>query len=267
MHNMNTDYGRIFSRLRGSMHDGPGMRTVLFFKGCPIRCIWCHNPESQEYGISRTSSGEIPLCERDVKDISLNEALDYCLKDSEFYVATGGGVTLSGGEPLVQIDFVQRLSELLHIQEVHLAIDTCGDVHRRTIERVLPYCNLWLYDLKILDGELYRRYTGGDVSRVLDNLSYIDESSKSEIIIRCPIIPSINDHVSHFKAIGQLVSTCKRVSAISVLPYHSYGFHKYEQLEREYSHKLSSLNSVNIQTAQFWVNEIKKWTCVPVGLQ
>lgn len=255
---------RIFSLVRGSLHDGPGLRTVLFLKGCPLKCIWCHNPESQSFETSKGAS--LAECEKNVSDISVQQAVEYCLEDACFYTATNGGVTFSGGEPLYQPVFIAEVAKQLHQRGIHTALDTCGDVPKESIEVVMNHIDLWLYDIKILDGDEYEKKTFGNLSRVLDNLNFIDEASSVQIILRCPIIPGINDSEKHFRALGKIANSLTHVSGMTILPYHNYGIHKYQQLGKSYRFDLLPSCSVDSNQALRWQERIQSFTEVPVRL-
>ena len=257
--------GRIFKRIRGSLHDGPGMRTVIFFRGCPLRCLWCHNPES--WDLETDPSRQRCECLSEAIDLSVQELTDYCLKDLPFYISTGGGVTFSGGEPLVQSRFLASVAEGLKQEGIHVAVDTSGDVSPEDIRLVIDHIDLWLFDIKSLEAKVYHSVTGGDLGRVLENLWFIDRTAHCRSILRYRLIPGINDTKSDAVALGELTRSLHRVQRIDVLPYHIYGIGKYRQLGIPYRSDILPESSMGQGEAELWVGHLEKETEVPVRLQ
>lgn len=209
--------------------DGPGIRTVVFLKGCPLRCIWCHNPESWSFRpetVDDTVRGGKKTygVERTVADV-----LEEVLRDKAFYDASDGGLTLSGGEPLAQARFSSVLLRAAKNAGVHTAVETCGHLPRTVIDEVRPHIDLWLYDIKGMDGELHRKHTQVDNTLILDNLRWLDETG-AKIVLRCPMIPSLNDGDANLKALAELADSLKGVLQIDVEPYSPFGVDKGRQL-------------------------------------
>lgn len=238
--------GKIFEIKRFAVHDGDGIRTTVFFKGCPLRCVWCHNPEGlipqpEEafYAHKCIGCGE---CKREGftpedclgdariaygREASKDELLSAVLEDREFYENSNGGVTLSGGECLVQADFCAELLKALKEHGIHTAVDTCGFVSRDAFDKVMPYTDVFLYDLKAYDEDVHIRCTGHSNRKIIENLKYLDACQK-KIEIRIPFVPDYND--GEIEKIAHLLSTLKNISKIRVLPYHNYAGSKYEAL-------------------------------------
>jgi pyruvate formate lyase activating enzyme len=238
--------GRIFEIKRFAVHDGDGIRTTVFFKGCPLRCVWCHNPE----GLSAKTetafyehkcigcgeckkegfTSEYCLGEARVKygrDVTVEELLPLLLEDREFYENSDGGVTLSGGECLMQADFCAELLRKLKVEGIHTAVDTCGFVLRSAIDKVMPYTDVFLYDLKAFDEDVHIRCTGQSNKIILENLEYLDRSGKN-IEIRIPYVPGYND--GQMEKIAEYLKHLKNISKVCVLPYHNYASSKYKAL-------------------------------------
>ena len=261
--------GFIYNIQRASFDDGPGIRTVLFLKGCPIRCPWCHNPESQKmlpellvYGqkcnrcgrctatcpaqaiesgiVDRnrcTVCGEcVESCPRGAlaitgKCYTVSQAIAEAIKDRSFFETSGGGVTLSGGEPLMQANFTLALVKALKQENIHTCIETCGICDDGVIESLVPFVDQWLYDVKLTDEKLHQSLLGVSLTDIYKGLSILKQLGAT-ITLRCPIIPDINDNPEHFARIRQLASEVKAES-IDILPYHRLGTDKYVQLGRK----------------------------------
>lgn len=278
-----------------SIHDGEGIRTTIFFKGCPLSCLWCHNPETQSFwqepffyeerctGCGQCSQDcphqairmETELNEKDrqsgsdasqagrqraVTDRSLcitcgrcldscvNNAREICgraytvrelvtevLKDQAFYETSGGGVTLSGGEVLSQdMEYILELVKILYQKGVSINIDTCGQVRYNAIEKVLPYTDVFLYDLKLMDADRHRHYTGVSNEQILENLIRLAKD-KGRIWIRIPVIGKVNDTVENMEQTADFLNKNHiQPEHIHLLPYHDMGRGKYSRLAREY---------------------------------
>lgn len=239
----------IFEIKRFSLHDGDGIRTTVFFKGCPLRCLWCHNPEgilakeqNAFYAHKCVGCGE---CQKDSfsednclgqarvlygKKITVDELLPVLLEDNAFYENSGGGVTLSGGECLMQADFCAELLKHLKQNGVNTAVDTCGYVTKEALDKVIPYTDVFLYDLKAYDEDVHLRCTARSNKIILENLIYLDSLGKS-IEIRIPFVPDCND--SQIEKIAHFLAPMKSISKIRVLPYHNYADSKYRALNIE----------------------------------
>ena len=236
----------VFEIKRFAVHDGDGIRTTVFFKGCPLRCVWCHNPEGltatpqvAHYEHKCIGCGECKnegftpescLGEATVlygKEVTVDELLPLLLEDRDFYETSGGGVTLSGGECLMQADFCAELLKKLKKQGIHTAVDTCGFVPRTALDKVLPYTDVFLYDIKALDEDVHIRCTGKSNKRILENLKYLDSLGKN-IEIRIPYVPEYN--ADQMEKIAWFLSKLKSIRKIRILPYHNYAGSKYSAL-------------------------------------
>ena len=242
----------IFDIQRNSFVDGPGIRTTLFFKGCHLRCAWCHNPEGQRtepewmrypercVGCGRCEGVSLSdrdfFCFHDGKQIcgrkyTTEELFPILLKDKRFYETSGGGVTFSGGECMLQLDALEELLIACRNRGIHTAVDTAGDVPFTSFERILPYTDLFLYDLKCLDTDKHRRYTGVGNRRILDNLRRLLRMG-APLWVRIPVIPSVNDTEEEMLGIKKLLDSFGGVERVELLPYHAMGEHKYAAVGR-----------------------------------
>jgi pyruvate formate lyase activating enzyme len=279
--------GKVYDIQGFSLQDGPGIRTTVFMKGCPLRCPWCHSPESQEFhsqlswiamrclGIAQCgkclaacakgaiSEGKVvrqAVTQEEIRHIHINrsicddcgdcaavccpkalflcgtdytvsELLKHLVKDAPFYEESGGGVTISGGEPLCQPDFTLELSKGLKQLGIHTALDTTGHVALALIEAVLPYTDLFLYDLKHMDNEQHRIATGVPNTQILHNARQIAEVG-GKLQIRVPVIPDFNDSEGNIRETGLFCrSLGKAVTVIQLLPYHNLGIMKHQRID------------------------------------
>ena len=224
--------GRIFNIQRFSIHDGPGIRTIVFFKGCFMRCAWCCNPESQNREIETLIEGDK---EKTVgKDVTVEEIMPEILSDIPYYRRSGGGVTLSGGEVLCQADFARELLRACKENGLHTAVESAASSSFSEIEKILPYLDLYLMDIKHMDGVKHKEYTGVSNERILENARKVAESGV-ELIIRTPVIPGFNDTAEEIRAISHFAKTLSGVREHHLLPYHRLGQDKYAGLGRKYS--------------------------------
>lgn len=221
----------VFDIEKFATHDGPGIRTAVFLKGCPLRCKWCHSPESWNFEVERYPDGEVIG-----QDMSSDDVLAEVLKDKDFYDASGGGITISGGEPLARPAF---LAELLHKAKaagLHTAVDTSGAAPARVIDSLLKLVDLWLWDVKELNPEKHLAYTKRRLAPILDNLRRVDAALAAEtarkrsIVLRCPMIPGLNDGAQELEAIGRLADSLSAVTDVHVVPYIPYGIDKARRL-------------------------------------
>lgn len=213
--------GIVFDIKRGSVKDGPGLRTSVFLKGCPLRCVWCHNPESQAAAPQKAvTTGEV--CGR---EMSVDEVMAEVLADRPFYGAEGG-VTLTGGEPTMQPDFAVSLAAAAQAAGVRVALDTCGEAPWTTFARLLPHVDLFLYDLKCRNAARHRELTGVGNERILDNLSRLDAAG-ARLWIRCPLVPGLNDADADLAALRNFIATLRHVEKEEICPYHALGLEKY----------------------------------------
>ena len=223
--------GRIFDIQKFSVHDGPGIRTIVFLKGCILRCRWCCNPESQEYSIQEmVQNGKVKTVGRDV---TVKEVLDEIEKDRIYFRRSGGGITLSGGEAMCQPDFAEALLEEAHNIGINTCIETTANVKWETVARLLPHLDTVLMDIKHMDSAKHKEFTSQGNELILDNARKIAHSG-TNLIIRVPVIPTFNATVEEIRAISTFASSIG-VKQIHLLPYHRFGIDKYTGLNREYS--------------------------------
>ncbi len=252
----------IFDIERGSYVDGPGIRTTVFFKGCNLKCAWCHNPESQSrekqmlfhknrcVGCGKCKEkcpnslekcelcGKCALyCSHDAREIcgkeyTVCEVMREVLKDKAIYENSGGGVTFSGGECMLQIDFLEAILKKCKEEGIHTAVDTAGHLPFEYFARILPFTDLFLYDIKCLDSEKHEKYTGVKNERILENLERLLKCGAS-VWVRIPVIPTVNDTKEEMQGIKTLLDAFGRPERIELLPYHAMGEHKYAALGRE----------------------------------
>lgn len=241
--------GRIFDIQRFSVHDGPGIRTTVFMKGCSLRCPWCHNPEGLLYtkqpqffkekcigcGLcgGEHSINNAELCPSSAlqivgKDITTEELLSVILRDRDFY-GNDGGVTFSGGECLLQSEFVTEMLMSAKAEGISTAVDTSGAVEWENIKSTLPYTDIYLYDVKCVTCEIHKKVIGTDNRSILENLSKLGASG-ARIWIRVPIIPDFNDNNEELEKIAKEISKTEGVEKATLIPYHTLGKNKYETL-------------------------------------
>lgn len=226
--------GRIFDIQRYSIHDGPGIRTIVFLKGCVLRCRWCCNPESQDYKIQNmTIGGKTKVVG---EDITVDEVMKEVLKDMNYYHRSGGGVTLSGGESLCQPEFAKAILAKCKEYGLHTAIESTACVPFETIEKILPYLDLYLMDIKHVDSEKHKAFTGKGNELILENAVKLAKAAK-KLIIRVPVIPTFNNTPEEIRAIADFAGKLPNVEELHLLPYHRLGQDKYEGLGREYTLK------------------------------
>ena len=231
----------IFDIRSFSVHDGPGIRTSFFFKGCPLRCSWCHNPESHspeiEYVCANKKMGKHELSETVAigENVSLETAIARIKADRLFFEDSGGGITLTGGEPLMQHQFSKALLMAANALDIHTAIDTCGFTAESIFQDTVAQAKLVLFDLKIIDPVLHQEYTGQDNQLILNNYKWLQQQNKS-IIIRIPLIENITDTKENFDAIRSLLSKSNNIQRIDLLPFHASANQKYLKLNKVYKH-------------------------------
>lgn len=224
--------GRIFDIQRYSIHDGPGIRTIVFLKGCVLRCRWCCNPESQEYEIQTMKvQGKDKIIGRDV---TVLEALEEVEKDRAYYYRSGGGLTLSGGECFCQPEFTAALLRGAKERGISTAVESMGCAPWKDIENALPWLDTYLMDIKHMNPGKHKEFTGRSNEQMLENARRIALSGKTKLVIRVPVIPTFNDTVEEIQEIAQFAATLPGVNKIHLLPYHRLGQDKYEGLGRDY---------------------------------
>lgn len=267
---------QIFDVQRSSFVDGPGIRTTIFFKGCNLQCKWCHNPESQSFEkqmlfyadkcthcgmckqVCKYALKQCDLCgacelyctqeARKIcgKDYTICELMEEIIKDKAFYETSGGGVTCSGGECMLQIDFLENLLRACKENGIHTAVDTAGHVSFERFERILSYTDLFLYDVKCWDSEIHKAYTGVGNELILENLSKL-QSLGAKIWIRIPVIKGINDSVREMKKIHTFLEQNGGVEKVELLPYHKLGDNKKKALGLEASDNFETLSKDELQ--------------------
>ena len=245
--------GRIFNIQRFSIHDGPGVRTIVFLKGCPLRCRWCCNPESQEWDIQKmTVAGKTKTVG---KDVTVEEVMEQVEKDRIYYRRSGfGGMTLSGGECLWQPEFSYALLKTAKENGISTAIETTAYAEIGVIRKMLPYIDTVLMDIKHLDGKKHEEYTTRDNSLILENARIIAKEAK-RLIIRTPVIPTFNDTVEDIKAIARFAKEIG-VTEMHLLPYHRIGSDKYAGLGRKYG--MAHINVPDKEKMQTLLDAVKK---------
>lgn len=224
--------GRIFDIQRYSIHDGRGIRTIVFLKGCVLRCRWCCNPESQEYRIQTMMvRGEEKIIGRDV---TVAEVMDEVEKDRAYYRRTGGGLTLSGGESLCQPEFARDLLRGAKEAGISTAMESMGYAEFSVIRELLPWLDQYLLDIKHMDPGKHEEFTGKRNELMLENAKRIADSGMTELSIRVPVIPGFNDTPEEIGAIAAYTGKLGNVRRMHLLPYHRLGQDKYEGLDRPY---------------------------------
>ena len=224
--------GRIFDIQRYSIHDGNGIRTIVFLKGCVLRCRWCCNPESQEYDIQTMMvQGKPKVIGRDV---TVAEVMKTVEKDRQYYWRTGGGLTLSGGESLCQPEFATALLQAAQESGISTAMESMGCAKWETIEKLLPYLDQYLLDIKHMNPRKHKEFTGRSNELMIENAMKIAKSGMTELSIRVPVIPGFNDTEEEIRQIAAYTATLPNVKRMHLLPYHRLGQDKYTGLNREY---------------------------------
>jgi len=248
----------VFDLKRYAVHDGPGIRTTVFLKGCPLRCWWCHNPESQSFSSEKIDRedklGELRMISQQElgKKYSPKQLINELEKDSLFFDESGGGVTFSGGEPMSQIDFLDEALTECKRMEFHTVVDTSAHVSTSSFEKIKDKVNLFLFDLKHMDSSKHKEYIGVGNELILDNLKYLLKAGK-KIIIRYPMIPKINDSIDNISSmIGFLRMYAPQVE-INILPYHRIGKDKYKRFNIE--NKMPDIPSLSSKDCE-WVKEL-----------
>jgi len=231
----------IFDIKRFAVHDGPGIRTTVFLKGCPLRCWWCHNPESQEkvpvtVDVERKVNGSsIPGKKVYGEQVEVEQLVETLVKDAHFYEESGGGVTFSGGEPLMQAEGLESLLRACKVHGFHTTVDTSGFANREQFEQILDVTDLFLYDLKNMDPILHKKYTGVDVGPILSNADFLLENG-ANMVFRIPVIPGINTSSEELTRMIQfLKERAEQVTEVHLLPYHRIAENKYRRLQMKQS--------------------------------
>lgn len=274
----------VFDIQRFALHDGPGIRTTIFTKGCPLDCQWCHNPESKSskpqlrclfkqcVGCGRCQevcptgahhvwqNGHtiefekciqcgacVDVCYYDVLKIygvskTTDEILKVVMRDRSFYENSGGGMTVSGGEPMAQFEPVLDLFKAAKERNLHTCLDTCGFAPTANYKKILPFVDIFLYDYKLTKEDKHVRYTGVKNGLIKENLNFLC-SHGATVFLRCPIIPGINNDEEHFRAIATLSQKYENIKQVNIMAYHDMTKGKVEQIGEKY--KLEEIKSVN----------------------
>ncbi len=288
--------GIIFDIQKFSVHDGPGIRTTVFLKGCNIRCLWCHNPESfiinsqLAFEQSRCSGCRrcesvcahgvhlfvnekhevnYELCKKCGKcieecpnhclkifgyDMTAKEVIKEVLKDKKYYESSGGGITISGGEPSVQYDFLMELLIESKNNELHTCIETNGIIEFERLKEIAKYVDLFLLDYKATGFERHKLLTGCSNEQMLNNLDYLSSIEKA-VVLRCPIIPGLNDTEEHFSAIKEIKEMYSNIKEVEIMSYHSLGKSKWDSIGKDYS--LKDIKDVDSKKKIEWEMKIK----------
>jgi len=249
--------GIIFDIKRYAINDGPGIRTTVFLKGCPLDCWWCHNPEGinpkiEEIKIKKTNNYKINSKENIGYKININDLLNEILRDITFYNESNGGVTFSGGEPLFQIDFLYSILVKCKKYKINTALDTSGFTTLKNIKKIYNYVDLFLYDLKFIDEKKHLKYTGKTNKIILSNLKYLNDIGK-EIQIRIPLIPSITDTQKNLYSIKNFIKNLNNITEICLLPYNKFVEYKIIKFDKKSKIKNQSTQS------KIKLNKIKKY--------
>lgn len=239
--------GLIFSVKRYSVHDGPGIRVTFFLKGCPLSCWWCHNPEGisplpQEIEqVEKVGEREFVKIEEAGKYFDAGDIISILNKEQIFIRESNGGVTFSGGEPLLQPDFLTESLIACRENDYHTAVDTSGYAPADSFKAILPFTDLFLFDIKHLDIKKHLLLTGVSNTIILENFRMLLDAGK-DIIVRVPVIPGFNDKPGEMEALRRFLddSKCRNLISISLLPYHRIGVSKYKRINMEYR-----MNGVN----------------------
>lgn len=288
--------GTVFDIQRFSLHDGPGVRTTVFLKGCPLRCLWCHNPEGLSPAVQirydsekcigcmdctaicnshKSADGrhyfdrtECASCKKCTgvcptgalsavgREMTADEVMEIVLKDKKYY-KDGGGLTLSGGEPLLQSDFSLEILKIARENGINTAMETSGFSSPDVFSKVSAECDLVLFDIKLTDPGKHREYTGVSNEIILENLM----SCTSPVILRCPVIPGINDNAEHFDGIAKLAGKVKDLKEIHIEPYHTLGLEKLSPLGMESAFRASPMT---VPAAEEICEILRKRVKVPV---
>ncbi len=230
--------GTIFDIKHFAVHDGPGIRQTIFLNGCPLNCWWCHNPESQ----SKNIESFIKVNKLDGKEFKKEVSVGYKITTEElfkiiqgdqiFFEESSGGVTFSGGEPLMQANFLYDILKVCKENIINTCVDTTGFASEETIQKIAEIADCFLFDIKLIDNELHQKYTGISVDEILRNLQWLDKSNKN-VILRFPVIPGITDAVKNISEIKSFIKSLKNINQIDLLPYHNISNGKYSRFNKE----------------------------------
>lgn len=293
--------GRVADIQHFSVHDGPGIRTSVFLKGCNLRCLWCHNPENilfrdrelsfvparcigcgycfrvcpngchfmdgNEHKIDWSKCIHCGKCAAECytkaltivgREATAQQVVDEVLRDKMFYETSGGGITLSGGEPMLQPDFVREILRLSKEHGLHTALETCGVYPYERLDGIREFVDLFLFDYKATGSELHRHCTGVDNHFVLENLGKL-YADGHDVLIRCPIIPGKNDTDEHFRAIAELTLRYPRFQGAELLPYHRLGVSKIARFGLAGQLPHEEFETPDKATVQRWIDTVRAY--------
>ena len=290
--------GSILEIQRFSIHDGPGIRTTVFLKGCPLQCVWCHNPEAIDAGpllsfqpgkcigcgycfnvcpngahqmvdekhvLNRNLCTTCGLCAKECwataletvgRPVTVKEVVDEVHRDQPFYKTSGGGMTVSGGEPMMQIEFTEALLREARHRGLDCCVETCGYAPFESFERIVPHTNLFLYDLKDTNDARHKEFTGISNELIIRNLKRLHDDG-AKITLRLPMIPGCNDRSDHFEGIASLLGDLPNIANVEILPYHPLGQGKLERFNLPSRANLPSKATDKQQVSQ-WVAQLKR---------
>lgn len=291
--------GMILDIHRSSMDDGPGIRTTVFLKGCPLQCAWCHNPESisgkpelaffedkcmlcgdcvevcpnnvhsivnDKHLLDRTKCeicGKcVEACMQDAlkisgKEMSVDEVMEIVLKDVSYYNSSGGGLTVSGGEPMYQFDFTLNLLQGAKSKNIHTCLDTSGVASKNMYGKILPFVDLFLFDYKASDNEKHFELTRVSNKLIWENFNFLYEKGAS-IALRCPIIPGVNDNENHLQNLSRIKKEYPKLKSITIMPYHNTGNSKYQRFG--YENPLPGIKNPSDELIQRWNSYLEEST-------
>jgi len=292
--------GLVFDIQRCSLHDGPGIRTTVFLKGCPLACLWCHNPESispapelsfledrctrcgacvqicprrahqvadGRHLIARACCAACGTCVAACpnqalrivgEEMEADDVLGVAARDRAYYDRSGGGLTLSGGEPMLQFDFTLALLRGARARGLHTCLDTCGLASQEQFAQVLPFVDLFLFDYKATDPEQHRALTGATNEQLLEALAFLDARGAA-VVLRCPLIPGVNDSAEHLAGIAALAARFPRVVGVEVMPFHTLGREKARTVGREVN--LRDVPTADDATVARWLSALHELGC------
>lgn len=292
----------VFDLQRFALHDGPGIRTTVFLKGCPLDCIWCHNPESKnpkpqlgflekkctgcqrcaavcpagvhkitEAGEHQIDYGKCARCGKCVeaclakalkifgRKMTTEEILEIVMKDMDFYEKSNGGLTVSGGEPMLQFPALLELLKAAKEKGLHICLDTCGQAPQEHYAEIARYVDLFLFDYKLTDPLEHKKYTGVDNDRILKNLDYLCTHGR-QVFLRCPIIPGINDNERHYRGISALSRKYGGIRQVNLMPYHDMAKGKAAQIGESYA--LADVKTIEAQAKKKIYEEVEACGCL-----
>lgn len=289
--------GIVFDIQRFALHDGPGIRTTVFLKGCPLRCVWCHNPESQlakpqysfDYNLCRRCLGEGHVCPNGVtitgdqiahdrlridpatfgdcpyeavrtmgQEMTTDQVMAEVEGDLAYYRRSGGGLTISGGEPMTQFPFALALARAAHERSIHVCLDTCGQAPQAQYEAILPYVDLFLYDYKATDAAEHRRLTGRSNDLILANLEFL-LAQGAQVLLRCPLVPGVNDSDGHLAGIAALAGRYPGLQGVEIMAYHDFGSHKALRVGQQPG--LTGISTADEEQKAAWLERLRHLGC------